>query len=133
MSEGPSSDPVCPKHPEQKDFYLYEGKKPRCKACVSEKRKAWTASNKGKASSPPPPVDAEAEQAEQAAPVEPTKAPTKRRDRFAGESEELIRRRKTLRGLANCQSACWLSLEEQEAQDKWFQEYQEKLAKRHGH
>ena len=52
--------------------------------------------------------------------------------RFAGESEELIRRRKRLRGLAGCQSACWLSLEEQEAQESWFQEHREKLAKKHG-
>lgn len=130
----------CPAHPaslEPKDFYLYEGKKPRCRACVTDGRarsreKAKASGGKAPGSAPDPgPVPA---------PVRPAKAqdgPPLAPDDwgpYKGMSKEQIRRRKNNRGQPGMfGTMVWLTPEEWKARESWMRDYAEALAKKFGH
>ena len=123
----------CPFHPESKettDFYLYENKKPLCKACVKKRHTDWYQKHKNAKNDDNEKTDTTTLTTTKITKHNFLKGPDEPEHKdawgpYLGESADTIRRRKRMRGMAFCSQSAWRSKDEVELAEKQALESQQ--------
>lgn len=131
---------ICNSHPEskeEKDFYLYEGKKPRCKLCVADLRKQSYERSKGRAEKVPEKTSPASTAPKPVRKPKTREEPSSSPDAwgpYKGLTDSQLLRAKQNRGMAGFAQGTllWLSPDEWKAREEWKKEYAHKLDQKHG-